>query len=97
MSHHNINDFQWPSFRPPLETYKLDYGIGIVGYAGIVRAQQLPAYRLAGYRVVAAADIRADRRELAKLDGIPHVYEDYRELLQRDDVAHHRLRGGPLA
>lgn len=86
MSDHLFNNFPWPSFRPPLETYKLDYGIGIVGYAGIVRAQQLPAYRLAGYRVAAAADIRADRRELAKLDGIPQVYEDYRELLQRDDV-----------
>ncbi len=78
--------FAWPSWRPPLETYKLDYGIGIVGYAGIVRAQQLTAYRLANYRVVAAADIRADRRELAALDGIPHVYEDYRDLLKRDDV-----------
>jgi len=86
MSDQPINDFRWPAFRPPLETYKLDYGIGIVGYAGIVRAQQLPAYRLAGYRVAAAADVRADRRELAKLDGIPHVYEDYRELLRRDDV-----------
>ncbi len=86
MSNQPLNDFQWPSFRPPLETYKLDRGIGIVGYAGIVRAQQLPAYRLAGYRVAAAADVRADRRELAKLDGIPHVYEDYRELLRRDDV-----------
>src|SRR5271157_917497 len=86
MPNHQLNDFQWPPFRPPLETYKLDYGIGIVGYAGIVRAQQLTAYRLAGYHVVAAADIRADRRELAKLDGIPHVYEDYRELLRRDDV-----------
>lgn len=78
--------FDWPSCRPPLESYTLDYGIGIVGYAGIVRAQQLPAYRLAGYRVVAAADIRAERRELAKLDGIANVYEDYRELLKRDDV-----------
>ena len=78
--------FDWPSFRPPLETYRLDYGIGIVGYAGIVRAQQLPAYRLAGYRVVAASDRKAERRELARLDGIPHVYEDYRELLQRDDI-----------
>lgn len=86
MSTHSLDGFQWPSFRPPLETYKLDFGIGIVGYAGIVRAQQLPAYRLAGYRVVGAADIKADRRELAKLDGIPHVYEDYRDLLQRDDV-----------
>jgi predicted dehydrogenase len=82
----NFTDFSWPSFRPPLETYKLDLGIGIVGYAGIIRAQQLPAYRLAGYRVAAAADIRADRRELAKLDGIPCVYEDYRELLKREDV-----------
>ena len=86
MSNHTFNDFQWPLFRPPLETYKLDYGIGIVGYAGIVRAQQFPAYRLAGYRVVAAADVRSERRELAKLDGIPHVYEDYRELMARDDV-----------
>jgi predicted dehydrogenase len=86
MSQHNLKDFHWPAFRPPLETYKLDCGIGIVGYGGIVRAQQLTAYRLAGYHVVAAADIRADRRELATLDGIPHVYEDYRELLRRDDV-----------
>jgi predicted dehydrogenase len=86
MSNQNIVNFAWPSFRPPLETYKLDYGIGIVGYAGIVRAQHLPAYRLAGYRVIAAADIRAERRELAALDGIPHVYEDYRQLLARDDV-----------
>jgi predicted dehydrogenase len=86
MSSQNLRDFQWPSFRPPLETYRLDYGIGFVGYAGIVRAQQLPAYRLANYRVVAAADIKADRRELAKLDSIPHVYADYRDLLARDDV-----------
>ena len=78
--------FPWPSFRPPLETYKLDCGIGIVGYAGIVRAQQLPAYRLAGYRVVAAADIRPERLELARRDGIPNVYVDYRDLLRRDDV-----------
>jgi predicted dehydrogenase len=78
--------FEWPSYRLPLETYKLDKGIGIVGYAGIVRAQHLTAYRLAGYRVAAAADIRAERRELAKLDGISAVYEDYRELLRRDDV-----------
>ena len=86
MPSHDFNAFQWPSFRPPLETYKLDYGIGIIGYAGIVRAQQLPAYRLAGYRVVAAADILAERRDLAVRDGVPHVYEDYRELLRRDDV-----------
>jgi len=86
VSSNGFAGFDWPSYRPPLETYKLGYGIGIVGYAGIVRAQHLTAYRLAGYRVAAAADIRADRRELAKLDGIPAVYEDYRELLQRDDV-----------
>jgi len=86
VSHHLLGDFEWPSYRPPLETYDLGYGIGIAGYAGIVRAQHLPAYRLAGYRVAAAADIREDRRELAKLDGIPHVYEDYRQLLERDDV-----------
>lgn len=86
MSNQIFVDFQWPSFRPPLETYRLDYGIGIVGYANIVRAQHLPAYRLAGYRVVAASDRTAARRELATLDGIPHVYADYRELLSRDDL-----------
>ena len=100
MSNHNFYDFQWPSFRPPLEAYKLDYGIGIVGYAGIVRGQHVPAYRLAGYRVVAASDIAANRRELAKMDGIPHVYEDHRDLLRRDDVQiidcavdHHHMQG----
>ncbi len=86
MSNDIFPGFEWPSYRPPFESYKLDYGIGIVGYAGIVRAQQLTAYRLAGYRVAAAADIRGDRRELAALDGIPHVYEDYRDVLKRDDV-----------
>jgi len=86
MSINSFAGFEWPSFRAPLETYKLDYGIAIVGYANIVRAQHLPAYRLAGYRVVAAADINAGRRELAKLDGIPHVYEDHREIMKRDDV-----------
>jgi len=86
MSDIGMDTFRWPLFRPPLEQYRLDYGIGIVGYSGIVRAQQLPAYRLAGYRVVAASDRKPERRELATLDGIPHVYADYRELLRRDDV-----------
>ncbi len=86
MSPKSVAGVEWPAYRPPLEKYKLDYGIGIVGYGGIVRAQHLTAYRLAGYRVAAAADISAERRELAKLDGIPAVYEDYRELLRRDDV-----------
>ena len=86
MANDGFSGFHWPSYRPPLETYKLDYGIGIVGYGGIARAQHLTAYRLAGYRVAAAADVAADRRELAKRDGIPTVYEDYRELLRRDDV-----------
>jgi len=81
-----FDGFQWPAFRPPLETYNLDYGIGIVGYANIVRAQHLPAYRLAGYRVVAASDNRPARRDLARLDGIEQVYEDHRELIARDDV-----------
>jgi predicted dehydrogenase len=79
-------NFQWPSYRPPLETYKLDYGIGVIGYGGIVRAQHMPAYRHAGYRVVAAADNQTERQELARLDGVPNVYADYRKLLERDDV-----------
>ncbi len=86
MNSAGLADFHWPSFRPPLENYRLDYRIGIVGYGGIVRAQHLPAYRLAGYQVVAASDRMPRRRELAVLDGIPHVYDDYRKLLSRDDV-----------
>ena len=86
MSNMGIGNFAWPAWRPPLESYRLDYGIGIVGYAGIIRAQQLPAYRLAGYRVVAAADIRPGRCELARRDGIANAYEDYRALIARDDV-----------
>jgi predicted dehydrogenase len=86
VAHDGFCGFEWPSYRPPLESYKLDYRIGIIGYAGIVRAQHLTAYRMANYQVTAAADVVASRRELAKRDGIPHVYEDYRELLKRDDV-----------
>jgi predicted dehydrogenase len=78
--------FDWPAYRPPLEKYKLNYRIGIIGYGGIVRAQHVTAYRLAGYQVTAAADVSAQRVELAKRDGIPTVFEDYRQLLQRDDV-----------
>ena len=36
--------------------------------------------------MVAAADVRPERAELAKQDGIPNVCTDYRKLLERDDV-----------
>jgi predicted dehydrogenase len=86
MSDFPFAKFEWPSFRPPFESYKTDYGIGIIGYGGAVRGHHMPAYRIAGYRIVAAADLNPDRQELARLDGVPNVYSDYRKLLERDDV-----------
>src|SRR5256885_8924022 len=39
--------------QPPERT---DFGIGLIGCGGIARGAHLPAYRQAGYRVVACCD-----------------------------------------
>ena len=65
-------------------------GIGIIGFGGIARGahfrsgyEKLPAQ----CEVLAVADIRADRCEEAKSQfGIPDAYEDYKKLLERDDI-----------
>ncbi|MCX7015252.1 MAG: Gfo/Idh/MocA family oxidoreductase [Candidatus Sumerlaeota bacterium] len=85
MSHPEFS-FPWPATRPPIETYKTDLGIGIVGYGKIVRAAHMPAYEQAGLRVVAAADIAESARTAAKAAGIPHVFVDYHDLLASPDV-----------
>ncbi|HSV74157.1 MAG TPA: Gfo/Idh/MocA family oxidoreductase [Chthonomonadales bacterium] len=55
--------------------------IGIVGFGGIARNAHAPAYRYAGWRIVAAADPDPDARRAAAAMGIERVVEDYRELI----------------
>jgi predicted dehydrogenase len=62
-------------------------GIGIVGAGAIVEACHLPAYRMAGFRVVGLYDIdrgKADR--LAEAFGIAQVFASLEELLDHPDI-----------
>ena len=64
-------------------------GVGLIGAGGIA---QTHAAAYAGFpelaRLVAVADIDGDRaRSFAEGHGIPHVYEDYEQMLARDDVS----------
>jgi predicted dehydrogenase len=65
-------------------------GIGIIGSGGIAQGAHLPAYKALvdeDVRVIAVADVRRETAEqAAKKFEVPHLYEDYRELLKRDDI-----------
>jgi predicted dehydrogenase len=65
-------------------------GIGIIGSGGIAQGAHLPAYKALAdddVRVIAVADVRRETAEqAAKKFEVPHIYEDYRELLKRDDI-----------
>ncbi len=64
-----------------------DLGIGIIGAGGIVRNAHLPAYRAAGFPVVAIADVRAGAaEEVGRQFGIPQRVSDYRHLLENPAV-----------
>jgi predicted dehydrogenase len=66
---------------------RLDRGIGVVGAGAIVNAGHLPAYRKAGFNVVAIADIDHDAAErTARAFDIPRVYSSHEELLADDAV-----------
>jgi predicted dehydrogenase len=61
---------------------KKDYAIGAIGAGFIMRDCHLVAYGQAGYKVVAiTAHPPAQAREVARLRGIPKVYDTYQELL----------------
>jgi len=62
-------------------------GIGIIG-SGFARRTQIPAFRAAeGARVVAIASARRERAEaVAREFEIPFVGNDWREVVERDDV-----------
>ncbi|MBI5928820.1 MAG: Gfo/Idh/MocA family oxidoreductase [Chloroflexi bacterium] len=68
-------------WRPKLPEKK-DFGIGIVGCGGIVQYAHMPAYKKAGFNVVACYDINPEAAQaLAKQWDIPTVYTSLDELL----------------
>ena len=68
-------------YKPHLG-HKTDYGIGMVGMGGIVQDAHLPAYRKAGFRVVACHDLNLETAQrVAKAYDIPRVYAALDDLL----------------
>ncbi len=63
-------------------------GIGVIGCGAIAVEAHLPNYAADGRaRLVAVADVdRARAEEAAARFGVPHIYEEYRELLARRDI-----------
>ena len=63
-------------------------GVGIIGGGGIARGAHIPGYqKLSNVEIVAVADpVEAARNGIATEFGIPEVYEDYREMLKREDI-----------
>jgi len=61
--------------------------VGIVGVGAIGTLAHLPGYRNAGAEVVAVADVAKGRAaEVADKFGIPASYENYREMLENEDL-----------
>ena len=66
---------------------KTDYGICVVGCGGIVNYAHLPAYRTAGFHVVACYDRNPEAAERTARDhGIPRVAASLDELLADDAI-----------
>jgi predicted dehydrogenase len=66
---------------------RTDWRIGMVGFGGIARHAHAPAYRAAGWNIVAAADPDPEARRVAEEElGVPRVYADFGELIADDDV-----------
>lgn len=62
-------------------------GIGIVGAGEIVESCHLPAYKMAGFKVVGIFDLNQERSaKLASDFGIGKVYGSYEELLADSEV-----------
>lgn len=75
-------------YLPP-KPQRLDHGIGCLGAGFIMRDCHLVAYQNAGFRVVGIAsrpEGRARAEEVAKLRGIPRVYDDVEQLLEDPEV-----------
>jgi predicted dehydrogenase len=61
--------------------------IGIIGVGVIAVGGHVPAYRELGHDIIALADNAPGRAEKFARDlGVPSFYEDYHQLLARDDI-----------
>ena len=89
-----------PSDYQPVVPSDLGYGIGFVGCGILVSGLEMPAYKKAGYRVVACCDKVEERAHSAAANfGSPLVTTDLGELLSHPEVdivdlavhAHQRL------
>ncbi|MEI6156995.1 MAG: Gfo/Idh/MocA family oxidoreductase, partial [Atribacterota bacterium] len=74
------------TYRPKLPVHRDRYGIGIVGTGEIVKNCHLPAYQMAGFRVVGISSPNPAKEGLAQEYGIPYFTSDYHDLIIRDDV-----------
>ena len=92
-------DLQPADYQPVLPS-DLRYGIGFVGCGNIVLRSQMPAYKRAGYHVVACCDKKVEKaRNIAANFDDPLVTADVEELLAHPEVdivdlavhAHQRL------
>ncbi|MCC6797974.1 MAG: Gfo/Idh/MocA family oxidoreductase [Candidatus Hydrogenedentes bacterium] len=64
-----------------------DIGIGLVGSQFIADIHAESFKHIRGARLVAVASpTKSNAQQLADKHGIPHVYTDYREMLQREDI-----------
>ena len=91
-------DMQPADYQPVLPS-DLGYGIGLVGCGIVVSDSQAPAYKEAGYSVVACCDTVEERaHSAAAIFGSPLVTTDLEELLSNPEVqivdlaVHHHQR-----
>lgn len=79
-------NFPHLDYKPKLPK-RLTHGIGIVGAGGIVNYAHLPAYKMAGFNVVAITDRDHEKAErTAKEHGIARVCASVDELVSDTDV-----------
>lgn len=66
---------------------RCDFGIGAIGAGFIMRDVQLPAYLDAGFEVVGIMSRTSEiAREVAKLRGVPRLFESLDEMLKDPDI-----------
>lgn len=65
-------------------------GIGIIGSGGIARGAHMPGYKACekdGVRILACADVNLETARLAAEQfEVPHVFADYKEMLQMEEI-----------
>lgn len=67
-----------------------EIGIGIIGSGGIAQGAHLPGYKALekeGVKIVAVSDVNPEvARKAAEAFDVPHVFTDYKEMLQLDEI-----------